>query len=1515
MADIPKTSKYLDVEAEESEDGSFSGDELEEGLDQFENDSFIASDEEPEDGFGDSRKRKMDLERDLAQGDIELLEDAGFRPQNRLKRLKKQKISDLGEEMDLEPEKTTSASVPLEEERVPNADEESLDDFIEDDGADEGRYQSRRSWMDSRYSSGDHITLQSVFGTGEYSSASEEEGTTVVPEPEKPRVLLEPSQVKRLYFAATDEEIIKRDVPERYMLEEGTTAVPPTDDQIKAEAVWIHGHRGFARCQRRQAAKGGEWEERIVVVLYTILRFIRVDRVEVPFIARYRKESYSDVFTEDDLWVILKLDRLYLKHTTRCEQLRKTYRDIAEEASPPDPYAMHSLEHSISLEDIHTATEDNFCDLEDYLRLHYSEKLRERLEASGPGKHRRAGRKEAYWALKRANVDVFASRFILPAHKFADSVVASLKADEPNDPEGVPDFIARIHFRDSGMTEQQVIDGACEVAALELAYDPVLREYLRAFFWTHGLVSTAPTEKGKIELDSWHPLGGVRRLTDKPVGAFQGSIQFALIKLAEKERQVTVQLQLPPSVERDLFEGTPASSRNKYEAKPGLFELYTSSNVSASAQQWNGLRKKILKTAFEKYLRPKIIKDTQLRLYHDAREEILQQYHKNLKKLLMKSPWRPRPHDHMWPEKGAEHDVFSSEDDLYDWATTNYEDLHCVKVLALSLDDHGSLSCVLLKPTGEVADQVVIPCPRGNRLSPTNRAFTEKMESMIKEGKPDVIGIGAGHPNCRVVYEALLRHASVSKVEEEWYNAGLPEEDFRELKKRLREIWVVDPHPSPRTLRGIRDDIRYSNSVSLRSLERWFGNVCGERELEGILGVMKEEGTLPEDVKNIPVVYVEEDAARIYQDSRRAQDEYPEYGVNVRRAIAIGRRLQDPLQELCGLCTQDDDFFKMQVHPFQRLVDVNEVRTETEYAFVDAVNRVGVDVNFSLKHPHARYLLQFVCGLGPRKARHMLRQIERKRGILPSRKFLLEKGILDKTVYCNCAGFIRIRQDDDIDDWTGFDDTRIHPETYKHAVDIALAALDKDDEDNIQNNRQIDEYVRAALKLSPPSTFERTKSIDLEAYVKEKKSEVGTKCYQELPTILDVRDEIVHPFQDERLYVRKRGTEQDKDEEMFSFYMRDWEPISRPVLFELVTGENPEHLHMQLVGVQVERFRMREGRCTGAMCRLENNVIGVIDGHNVSDEGIVEDLQDRLEIGLSFTCRVTWVDLDRFMVGLTSRRRRLRDESAVCRTFDRDPYFEERKADHSTKKVVKRKRSRVPTRNIVHPNFANITFVEAQTRLADMDIGEAIIRPSRSSNEELQQLVITWKFYDGVYIHTRIREEDKPSALALGQKLLVDHQEYDDLDEILTRYVGQMVTFVQDMTEHRKFSKLTENEFAAQLKAQKQSAPAQVPYGFVVCRKSDRHGQFVIMFIPKTTVQKLYVTVTPAGFRLGKEVLNSAESVATYFKKNYAMLLRREANKLQTYQSTARRKQDYRSHHSIYGDHPPVHPYHSAPAL
>jgi transcription elongation factor SPT6 len=75
------------------------------------------------------------------------------------------------------------------------------------------------------------------------------------------------------------------------------------------------------------------------------------------------------------------------------------------------------------------------------------------------------------------------------------------------------------------------------------------------------------------------------------------------------------------------------------------------------------------------------------------------------------------------------------------------------------------------------------------------------------------------------------------------------------------------------------------------------------------------------------------------------------------------------------------------------------------------VNLVGIDLNQVKEHVHLQNQLQFISGLGPRKALNLLDNLKK---IFPNgkeirrRRQLLNEKLLGDTVYRNCSGFFKI---------------------------------------------------------------------------------------------------------------------------------------------------------------------------------------------------------------------------------------------------------------------------------------------------------------------------------------------------------------------------------------------------------------------------------------------------------------------------------------------------------------------------
>lgn len=72
------------------------------------------------------------------------------------------------------------------------------------------------------------------------------------------------------------------------------------------------------------------------------------------------------------------------------------------------------------------------------------------------------------------------------------------------------------------------------------------------------------------------------------------------------------------------------------------------------------------------------------------------------------------------------------------------------------------------------------------------------------------------------------------------------------------------------------------------------------------------------------------------------------------------------------LCETTCIFFSLSVLSQEHVVK-EDLLCALYCEFINRVNEVGVDVNRAIAHPHTQSLVQYVCGLGPRKGSHLLK--------------------------------------------------------------------------------------------------------------------------------------------------------------------------------------------------------------------------------------------------------------------------------------------------------------------------------------------------------------------------------------------------------------------------------------------------------------------------------------------------------------------------------------------------------------
>ena len=178
----------------------------------------------------------------------------------------------------------------------------------------------------------------------------------------------------------------------------------------------------------------------------------------------------------------------------------------------------------------------------------------------------------------------------------------------------------------------------------------------------------------------------------------------------------------------------------------------------------------------------------------------------------------------------------------------------------------------------------------------------------------------------------------------------------------------------------------------------------------------------------VSYMIVNEAGASVYSASKLAAEEFPDYDVNLRSAVSIARRLQDPLAELVKI-----DPKAIGVGQYQH--DMPQARLDETLNGVveDCVNAVGVDLNTA-----SVPLLTRVSGLNAATAKNIVKYRE-ENGAFTTRRQVLKVPKLGTKAFEQAAGFLRVPESKNV-----LDNTAVHPESYAAAeVLLELCGCDR----------------------------------------------------------------------------------------------------------------------------------------------------------------------------------------------------------------------------------------------------------------------------------------------------------------------------------------------------------------------------------------------------------------------------------------------------------------------------------------
>jgi transcription elongation factor SPT6 len=448
-----------------------------------------------------------------------------------------------------------------------------------------------------------------------------------------------------------------------------------------------------------------------------------------------------------------------------------------------------------------------------------------------------------------------------------------------------------------------------------------------------------------------------------------------------------------------------------------------------------------------------------------------------------------------------------------------------------------------------------------------------------------------------------------------------------------------------------------------------------------------------------------DDTAKAWKSSQSAKGEFGEYPELMRYCVHIGRRVLDPLMAFASLYNWERDLLKVSLNFEQGLVPPERLWERFEQVFMNVVGHVGVDINAALTYPHLRHTMQFVPGLGPRKATGLISALHKE-----NMEFVLARNEIFEQLGANCffnsASFFIITKhlvggdDDQIDP---LDRTRIHPDDYREARKMVLDALEMEPGEG--DDHALDEIAQIVVN---PEYQTSVKALNVAVYAERIEQESGKKKLTILRMIIE---ELCRPYHDARQLHHAPSAQQ---------------------LFTMLTGDTEDTFHEGTI-VDATVRKVLQAR---AIVEFQNGLESSVFPSDFSKDGDSNDqwLQEKKAIRVKINRVVKEFDeegIPRFSVDVTANPSVVASTRAVDSRFDQD----REKADAKRKLDEQRKQeARQATESLNHPLYRRDWGVEdAEQYLATRDLGELILRPSSTPGN----LVAVIKLDNAWYWHLR----------------------------------------------------------------------------------------------------------------------------------------------------------------------------------
>ncbi|RAL06356.1 chromatin-remodeling histone chaperone SPT6 [Aspergillus ibericus CBS 121593] len=639
---------------------------------------------------------------------------------------------------------------------------------------------------------------------------------------------------------------------------------------------------------------------------------------------------------------------------------------------------------------------------------------------------------------------------------------------------------------------------------------------------------------------------------------------------------------------------------------------------------------------------------------------------------------------------------------------------------------------------------------------------------------------------------------------------------FRELVRRRRPDVIGVSGMSPET----------------RRLYKLLTEVVERQDLRGALYTDDRD----EEVSDrLEVVIVNDEVARLYQHSERAKKDHPSFAPLTHYCVALAKYLQSPLKEYASL---GRDIVSIQFKTGQQLVSQDLLLKQLETALVDMVNLVGVDINEAVTDSATANLLPYVCGLGPRKAAHLLKIVNMNGGVVNNRAELLgvnaQYPAMGVKVWNNCASFLYIDFENADPDADPLDNTRVHPEDYDIARKMAADALELDEEDI---KAETDENGPGAIvrKLFREEAQDRVNDLILEEYAEQLEKNLNQRKRATLETI---RAELQQPYEE----LRKQ----------FVF-------LSTDDIFTMLTGETAETLAEGMV-VPISIKRITDDHIDG---KLDCGIDALVPESELTDRYDIP-VRALYQIHQTLPAKVLFLNRKNFLCNVSLREEQV--SRPVARTPDRlqGEWDDRQEAQDREAQQEKTQSGGRTMRVIKHPMFRPFNSTQAEEYLGSQSRGDVVIRPSSKGPDHL---AVTWKVADGIFQHIDVLELDKENEFSVGRTLKVGGRyTYSDLDDLIFNHVKAMTKKVDEMMLHEKYQDGNKDATYSWLETYTKANPRRSAYAF--CIDPKHAGYFFLCFKAgeNARLHSWPVKVIPQGYELQRNPYPDMRALCNGFK-------------------------------------------------